>query len=99
MNTSALIALVNQQLAENGTSFEPSNEMSIGPLGTCVFGSIKGFPCRLDFIINPANDRRSVLLFDLRTKDTFAERVAKPTFEEAIADYPWSAIIAGLTLL
>ncbi|MCU1584352.1 MAG: hypothetical protein JWM49_908 [Microbacteriaceae bacterium] len=72
--------------------------MALGPLGTSVFGSIKGYPVRLDFAINPANDLRALLLFDLRTKELLAERLMSPTFDEAIEAYPWTATIAALVL-
>lgn len=90
--------LVNGQLAEHGTVFEATGEMPLGIFGTSVLGRIKGFAVRLDFSINPANNRRAVHLFDIRTKDLLAERLAAPTFEEAIAEYPWSAVIAALAL-
>jgi len=98
VNTAALVELVNQHLANNGVEFVSASEMPVGPFGTSVFGTIKGYPVRLDFVINPANDRRAVLLFDIRTKDLLAERLMAPTFDEAIDDYPWAATIAALVL-
>ncbi len=98
LNTDALIKLVNVQLTNNGTGFVPARETPLGPLGTSVFGSIKGYPVRLDFAIDPANDLRAVLLFDLRTKDLLAERLMSPSFDEAIEAYPWTSTIAALVL-
>jgi hypothetical protein len=72
VKTEALIELVNLQLTNNGTEFVPANELPVGPFGTSVFGSIKGYPVCLDFVINPANDLRAVHLFDLRTKKLLA---------------------------
>jgi hypothetical protein len=98
LNTDALIELVNAQLTNNGTEFVPAKETALGPFGTSVFGSIKGHLVRLDFVINPANDLRAVLLFDLRTKQLLAERLMSPTFEQAIEAYPWTVTIAALVL-
>ncbi|TFD32630.1 hypothetical protein E3T40_12380 [Cryobacterium sp. TMT1-19] len=98
LNTGALIKLVNVQLTNNGTEFVPAKETALGPFGTSVFGSIKGYPVRLDFAVNPASNLRAVLLFDLRTKELLAERLVSPTFEESIEAYPWTATIAALVL-
>jgi len=97
--TAALIQLVNVELANNGTEFVPAVESNMGPLGTSVTGSIKGHPVRLDFGINPANDRRGVNLYDLRTRQGLAERLAVSTFEESISGYPWAVTIAALFLV
>ncbi|WP_350349058.1 hypothetical protein ABIQ69_03725 [Agromyces sp. G08B096] len=90
--------MVNLQLINNDAEFVAANEMPVGPFGTSVFGSIKGYPVRLDFVINPANDLRAVHLFDLRTKALLAERLMSRTFDEAIEAYPWAATIATLVL-
>lgn len=99
MNASALVDLVNRQLAQHSAVFEFSREVPLGPLGTSLYGSIKGFPVRIDFIISPANDRRGVVLYDLRSKESAAERPAAPSFQEAVAEYPWPVAIAALSLL
>lgn len=98
-DTAALIQLVNAELANNGTEFVPAVESATGPFGTSVTGSIKGHPVRLDFGINPGNDRRAVNLFDLRTKQALAERLAVSTFEESISGYPWAVTVAALVLV
>ncbi|WP_159600037.1 hypothetical protein [Agromyces humi] len=98
VDAAALVGMVNQRLANNGTEFLSASEMPVGPFGTSVFGTIKGRPVRLDFVINPENDRRAVHLFDVRTKQPLAERLMAATFEEAIDDYPWTATIAALVL-
>ncbi|MCJ1709412.1 hypothetical protein [Microbacterium sp. VKM Ac-2923] len=99
MNASALVDLVNRQLAQHGAVFEVRREIPLGPLGTSLYGSVKGFPARIDFIINPADDRRSVVLYDLRSKESAAERPAAASFQEAVLEYPWPAAIAALKLL
>lgn len=98
-DTASLIQLVNAELANNGTEFVPAVESAMGPFGTSVTGSIKGHPVRLDFGINPANDRRAVNIFDLRTQQVLAERLAVSTFQESISAYPWAATVAALVLV
>ena len=97
LNASALVDLVGRRLSQHGALFEFSGEVPLGPLDTSIYGSIEGFPVRIDFIINPADDHRNVVLYDLRSRESAAEGPAGSSFREAVAEYRWPVAIAALT--
>jgi hypothetical protein len=98
-DTRPLVAFINAQLNQTGTEFVTSMAQAAGPFGAVVFGSIEGRGARLEFFVEPATNLCAVHLFDMTAQKVLAERVAAPTFENAIEGYPWAAAIAALDLV
>ena len=95
-DTQPLVALINEHLAQSGAEFVTSMAQPAGPFGAVVFGSIEDHGVRLEFFIEPATNMCAVHLFDMPAKKVLAERVAVPTFAEAIEAYPWDTAIDTL---
>jgi len=93
-----LARLINSHLANHATRFAPTSEVPLGPLGLSIFGTIKTFPVRLDFVSDPATDRYGITVWDIRTRASVADRPLTASFSAAIDNYPWTAVVAALAL-
>lgn len=93
-----LVELVKAHLARSGAELGTSTARPAGPFGVVVFGSIEHHPVRLEFSADPATNTCVVQLFDLTAKQVLVERVAAPTFKEAIEAYAWAEAIDALAL-
>ncbi|ANP74804.1 hypothetical protein [Cryobacterium arcticum] len=93
-----LVELVKARLARSGAEFVTSTERPAGPFGVVVFGSIDQHHVRLELSADPTTNTCVVQLFDLTAKKVLVERVAAPTFQEAIEAYAWAEAIDALTL-
>ena len=91
-----LVELVKAHLARSGAEFVTSTARPAGPFGVVAFGSIEHHPVRLELSADPATNTCVVQLFDLTAKKVLVERVAAPTFKEAIEAYPWAAAMDAL---
>ncbi|WP_157109186.1 hypothetical protein [Cryobacterium arcticum] len=67
-----------------------------GPFAVMVFGTIDAKGLRLDLSTDPARNMCALQLFDLAVKKVLGERNTAPSFEEAIAAYPWRAVLDEL---
>ena len=94
--TESLVHLVNAQLALVGAEFVTGMAKPTGPFSAVVFGSIDDHHVRLDFSAEPATGMCVVVL--VGKEEALPERGAAPTFEKAIEEYPWAAVIDALGL-
>ncbi|WP_146072775.1 hypothetical protein [Cryobacterium sp. Y62] len=95
-DTQPLVELINTHLAQSGTQFVTAMSQPGGPFGAVVFGSIEDHGVRLEFSADPATNMCALVLFGMTARRVLAERVAAPTFPEAIAAYPWAATLDAL---
>ena len=93
-----LARMVNSHLVNHATQFAPTREVPLGPLGLSIFGTIKTFPVRLDFVSDPATNRYSVTVWDIRTRTSAADRPMTTSFSSAIDNYPWAVVVAALAV-
>ena len=92
--TEPLVYLVNAQLALIGAEFVTGMAKPTGPFSAVVFGSIDGDHVRLDFSTESATGMCVVVV--VGKEEALPDRSAAPTFEEAIAAYPWAAALDAL---
>jgi hypothetical protein len=93
--TELLVHLVNAQLALIGAEFVTGMTNPTGPFSAVVFGSIDGLHVRLAFSTDTTTGMCVVAM--VSKEGALPDQSAAPTFEGAIATYPWAAALDALT--
>jgi hypothetical protein len=98
MDTRPLVELARVQLMKIGADFHTAMAKPAGPFGAMVFGSIDGHSVRMDLNVEPTTRLCGIHVVDPRSKELLAERVAAPSFEDAIEQYSWDDVLEAISL-